>query len=65
MRQGSSTSSHRGRAACAGVEIAVELSTTRGIATAHRIDIACSPSRKVANYFKPTELAKLDRRCSS
>jgi integrase len=36
-------------------------SITRGIATAHRIDIACSPSRKVANYFKPAELAKLDK----
>ena len=39
----------------------LSFSTTRGIATAHRIDIACSPSRKVANYFKPAELAKLDR----
>ena len=39
----------------------LSFSTTRGIATAHRIDIACSPSRKVANYFKPAELAKLDK----
>ena len=39
----------------------LSFSTMRGIATAHRIDIACSPSRKVANYFKPVELAKLDR----
>ena len=43
----------------------LSFSTTRGIATAHRIDIACSPSRKVANYFKPAELAKLDKRWSS
>jgi integrase len=39
----------------------LSFSTTRGIATAHRIDIATSPSRKVANYFKPAELAKLDK----
>jgi integrase len=38
----------------------LSFATTRGIATAHRIDIACSPSRKVANYFKPAELVKLD-----
>jgi integrase len=39
----------------------LSFSTTRGIATAHRIDIVCSPSRKVANYFKPAELTKLDK----
>jgi hypothetical protein len=39
----------------------LSFSTSRGIATAHRIDIACSPSRKVANYFKPVELKKLDK----
>jgi integrase len=39
----------------------LSFSTTRGIATAHRIDIACSPSRKVANYYKPAELKKLDQ----
>jgi integrase len=39
----------------------LSFSTSRGIATAHRIDIACSPSRKVANYFKPAELVKLDK----
>ena len=39
----------------------LSFSTTRGIATTHRIDIACSPSRKIANYFKPAELVKLDK----
>jgi integrase len=47
--------------ALAQLKSLLSFSTTRGFATAHRIDIACSPSRKVANYFKPAELVKLDK----
>lgn len=38
----------------------LSFSTSRGIAQAHRIDIACSPLRKVANYYTPRDLMKLD-----